>query len=140
MAAVPFVWRDAYDLHIEDMDVQHRRLAKMVESLAESVIHGRSRTERGRRLGQLLEFVKIHFSDEEQFMADHGYSGLKEHADEHERFAAELRDLQLRFDGGMAELDSAVLEHVAQWLDQHMAGPDRQYAEEILPRYRTESR
>jgi hemerythrin len=87
-----------------------------------------------------LEFVKIHFSDEEQFMADHGYSGLKEHADEHERFAAELRDLQLRFDGGMAELDSAVLEHVAQWLDQHMAGPDRQYAEEILPRYRTESR
>ena len=55
-------------MHVEDMDVQHRRLFSFINDLQRALEAGRPRKVLLGILDELVQFLYIHFADEEQFM------------------------------------------------------------------------
>ena len=129
MPSATFTWLEQYNVHVEDMDVQHQRLAGFVSDLQTALAaHAQPRTV-GSILNQLVQFVYIHFSDEEQFMERHGYPDLENHAEMHRQFYGKLLEVQKRLTEGDGELGESDTEAIVSWLKEHFTQVDRQYGD-----------
>lgn len=124
-----YLWRDGHSVHVEDMDVQHRRLIAFIDELQTALRSNRPRKVQSGILDRLVQFVYIHFADEEQFMEVNGFPGLLEHADIHRRFYLGLTELQQRFESGAGGLDDADMAAIFAWLEQHFVEADRKYGD-----------
>ena len=68
--------RELYKLHREDVDSQHDRIRSLIQDLVvRTEIPERSETERAFRA--LIQYLKLHFADEEQFMTACVKGGVK---------------------------------------------------------------
>ena len=124
-----YSWRDGHSVHVEDMDVQHRRLVSFVDELQTALQTKRPRRVQSGILDRLVRFVYIHFADEEQFMEANGFPGLSEHAVVHQQFYLRLTELQQHFESGTCELGVADVASVFSWLEEHFVDADRKYGE-----------
>jgi hemerythrin len=129
MPAASFTWLEHYNVHVEDMDVQHQRLAGFISDLRTALdAHAQPRTV-GTILDRLVQYVYIHFSDEEQFMERHGYPDLERHAELHRQFYGKLVELQQRVTEGNRQLGESDTETIFSWLAEHLTQVDRKYGE-----------
>lgn len=76
-------WCDEYNVNVEEIDTQHRKLLELVNDLHSSVEACVDKNDLKNLLIELLEFTKVHFSTEERFMKEYDYPELAEHHKEH---------------------------------------------------------
>lgn len=113
-------WTDALALGIPEIDAQHRELFARVDRLLGAALQG-SDAEVGPLLGYLREYAATHFAAEEELMAAARYPGLRLHRAEHDRFAAELEDLERAYRaGGAAAVSGRLGSALAEWLRDHV--------------------
>lgn len=122
---MPLQWTQALSVGIPEIDAQHQELFRQVDRLLEATLaddHGQV----GAMLTFLGEYVATHFSTEERFMRDVGYPGLDRHREEHERFAADLRELHRDFAeaGTLPGLVGRLNRQVGDWLRGHVCVTD----------------
>jgi hemerythrin-like metal-binding protein len=117
-------------LHVEDMDVQHRRVMQLVTELA-TLLEADQRQCRSvrRALAGLISFLEIHCSDEEEFMRRNGYpTGLLDvHQSAHREFIARLRIVYNRADPELMALVPGLVAWMRNWIDDHNYTEDRAY-------------
>ena len=77
-----FEWREEYDVGVEVIDQEHRRLFRIIDKLF------RFKAEEKDSQWTCQEGIKFfkghavkHFADEESYMASIGYEGLEQHRD-----------------------------------------------------------
>ena len=123
------------------MDVQHRRLFSFINDLQRALEAGRPRKVLLGILDELVQFLYIHFADEEQFMESNGYPELPEHADVHRKFHRQVSELQKRVRANGSGPDESDVASIARWLKDHLLVTDQKYGEyfalggqTILPR------
>lgn len=83
---VPFViaWRAGFSINIEQVDNEHQHLFTLVKALdLESV---------EKTIEELLDYVVVHFSNEQALMEKSGYPAFEQHLKLHEDFAAHVAD------------------------------------------------
>jgi hemerythrin-like metal-binding protein len=78
-------------------------------------------------LGELGQYTKVHFGDEETLLRLHGYSRLAEHLKLHESFRSKVADLEAQIKAGAVALSIATLDFLRDWLSKHILGTDMQY-------------
>jgi hemerythrin-like metal-binding protein len=122
-------WREEHSVHVEDMDVQHRRLVDFVDELRIALKRNRPRRSVSGILGNLVQFVYIHFADEEQFMRAHEFPGLADHAAVHQRIYLQLVEMQQLFESGQRELLETDATAIFEGLEEHFIQADRKYGE-----------
>jgi len=118
-------WRPEYELGIEAIDAQHRRLFASVDDLLAAIGAGEADAV-GPMLTFLRRYVLEHFADEQALMAAAGYPLADVHAAEHARFAADLFDAQARYSREPKNpwLAAKLGVGLADWLREHVLRSD----------------
>lgn len=128
-----FPWTDDLSVGVHRMDDQHKvllRLINRVADLSESGVGGASIRI---VLGQLVDYTKFHFQDEEKLMRDAGYPDVDVHAKVHEAFVAEVGRLVAAATASTESVDgSSLLPILKDWLVRHIQGTDKKYGKHIL--------
>lgn len=124
-------WDRSLETGDPEIDDQHRELFRRIDQLMAATRDRRARSEVGRLLTFLGDYVVSHFAAEEQLMAEFGYPESGPHRSEHARFVAEYSRL---FQDYRAEGPGPVFvikfgNRVTAWLCEHICRTDRRLVE-----------
>jgi len=121
-------WNHACSVSIRAMDDQHGILMDAINELRQALIRGCGREKISELLDQLIEFTRMHFSSEEQLMAQTGFPGLEEHRAEHHRMLAEILQAAHRLQYGEGLQLRPLLCGMHDGFLEHIESIDRQYS------------
>lgn len=121
-------WRPDFELGLNDIDTQHKRLVGLINSLHDSMAMGAPQEELADILRDLVQYTRIHFSYEENVMRARRYPLLAKHMREHEELAAQVTRFRADFCAGRIALSISLLNFLKTWLREHILQSDRAYA------------
>lgn len=122
-----FEWDDNISLGIPAIDSQHKLLFGWINSLNEAVIRGDEHEKIAETIFNLINYVTVHFTDEERLLLSFKYPELISHRKEHDQFVTRLQAIQTSFNNGNA-IGDEILEFLVEWLVCHIKGTDQDYS------------
>jgi hemerythrin len=123
-----FEWKPEYSVQIPKIDVQHQRLFALAAELHAAMAEGKGKTVLEQSLARLVDYTKVHFAAEEEFMGKYGYPEAAGHKAQHDQLTAQVLDLQKKFRAGDTGLTISLMMFLKNWLEHHIAGSDQQYS------------
>jgi hemerythrin len=135
---VALQWTSALSVGVPELDAQHKELFRRTDRLLDAMLH-QDRSEAGRLLAFLREYVVDHLAAEERVMSAAGYPDTAPHVEEHRRFAAALREVDQAFQrsGPTAALVLQLEQQVVGWLRDHVYFTDVALGRFLLARRAT---
>jgi hemerythrin len=126
-------WDKSLETGDPEIDEQHRELFRRIDQLLDATRDRRARTEVGRLLTFLGDYVVTHFKAEEQLMEAAAYPELEAHRGEHQRFVDEYARLfeDYRADGAGAVFVIKFGNRVTAWLCEHICRTDRRFVDHL---------
>lgn len=124
-----FEWSDEYSVSVNEIDLQHRKLVEMVNSLNEAMLARKGREAQKAAIDAMVDYSVSHFSVEENYMRRFGFEGLPAHKAEHEKFTIKALELKDRVNRAGFVLTLEIVDFLKQWLTGHIKGTDKQYKE-----------
>ncbi len=125
-------WDEAYTVHVQGMDDQHKRLLEIINDLHEALM-AEDRDDladaKEKAIKSLEVYLIEHFSKEEEYMLSIGYPGLDQHQKEHQNFLQRVEKHKdgLRSIDGL--LPTEVMKILVTWLHDHLLGEDQKYSQ-----------
>lgn len=122
-------WSELFEIGIPKIDAEHRHLTGIVNAFHDVVSAGEARGKVFAVLNLLTQYVEIHFRNEEALMEAGKYPGLLAHRREHERLTVQIFELAERYEAGAAQITTAVMDFLKNWLLDHILQEDRKIGE-----------
>ena len=124
------VWDASYDLGVEYVDKQHRRLVELINELYHACLGEKGALEEKFKeiMKELVEYVMIHFKDEEKIMESINYPGLAAHKQQHELFVKEVLAAVNAYKSGRQFVPNAFVRFLRDWLFNHILIDDKEWA------------
>ena len=135
MEKLPFLtWEPSYSYHVEVIDAQHRKLFDMVNHLIDVFEAPRDGDSSNLLpvLNELVEYVSVHFHQEEIIMADADYPDFLSHNWEHRKFTNEVLKFLKDYKEGRADLGLDILSFLVGWVRTHVTTSDVQFGEYLF--------
>ena len=119
-----FIWKEEYELRIEEIDKQHKELFR-IGNEAFKLLKDKLRVDKYneilRILTELKEYTIYHFQYEENYMLERKNKSFLSHKVEHMNFidkinSLDLSAIDLNQDGSILE----ILDFVYKWTDEHI--------------------
>lgn len=120
-------WTPKMSVGVAKIDKEHQGLFDIMNQLHEGMLAGKGREVIGGALGNLIQYTKVHFGDEEALLKQHQYPKYAEHLKLHETFRSKVAELDAQFKSGTAALSVSTLDFLRDWLSKHILGIDMQY-------------
>jgi len=120
-------WHDGYKVGIETIDNQHRHLFEIADTLYSVITSGVPPTKEAVKalLDQCADYVKLHFSHEEELMDATQYPSSSGHKKAHVTFTAAVKNVIKDFTEGK-DIDLVELyAFISDWLVEHIILVDR---------------
>ena len=111
------------------LNEQHDMLKGQMHSVVEALDQKEAAGVVAKRLGDLIRYVDLHFSMEEEVMASNDYPRLALHKSAHEAFRNKVRQLHESVDGSNTEIMEVLVRLLERWLENHEAGEDERLLE-----------
>ena len=122
---MPFIeWTPAYDLGIEELDRQHRRLVEIVNRLHDAMEQGCPRGAMQGAVYDLVSYTEIHFATEERLMRRLEYPGLESHRDKHQVLTRELDEYASALASERMGVSMEFMSFLREWLLNHVVHAD----------------
>ena len=118
------VWEERYNIQVEAIDAQHRRLVDLMNHLIDIQGQETSDDDIIDILGALTNYLGDHFETEEQMMIDHGYPEFESHREEHQAFVTQTAYFIATFRDSGASLKRDILLFLKDWLVDHIIKTD----------------
>ncbi len=127
---MPIPWSEEYLLGIEVVDKQHMEIFGIVHRFYEECLASAGEKSVADTLAFLKSYAEDHFRLEEGLMEEHNYPHLEKHKGLHVAFLERFGELVGEFNsvGPSQELADNTVDMVQDWLVDHIAQEDRQYA------------
>jgi len=122
-----FQWKPDYEIHFPKIDAQHRGLVGLINDLYDAKLSGETDQAIVQTLDRLLEYVDVHFRDEEAEMKIWSYPGLSEHSVQHDELESNVRELRSRIDLGREVATFELLNFLSEWFKVHIQESDKQF-------------
>ena len=125
-------WKPEYDVGIESIDRQHRKLVGMINNLQTAVDYSTGEEFERKALDDLVDYTRTHFKYEEGLMEQNGYPDFEAHRAEHERMIARVDEV---LEAYRQDQDNAMKKAAAflrAWLINHINGTDKQYSQFLI--------
>jgi hemerythrin len=123
-----FMWNESYSVQVELCDAQHKKLFAIINNLADAMRMGRGDDVVKATVGELLQYTRTHFQQEEALLRKADYPQLATHQDQHRRFIADIEALERETHGGKSANSIKVLNLLRDWLVNHIQKTDKQYS------------
>jgi hemerythrin len=121
-------WGDNLSLSVPQADREHAALIAQVNDFSDALDAGAARAQLEMRLTRLIEGFQKHFDSEEALMRSSAFSGLEPHAEEHRKLIGQMSGLRDDLGSGWVKLCGALGLFVRIWTEQHITGPDAEFA------------
>ncbi len=126
-------WSEKYETGVARFDAEHQNLIERFNSLYEAVFECETLEAEhlltAEVLQDLLDYIKTHFSGEEELMLEYQYPGYEEHKKEHQSFIEEVASLQRQHQGGELALSFPLFNFLKGWIEEHIMVVDKRYGE-----------
>jgi hemerythrin len=120
-------WNHACATGVKAMDDQHGVLMDTLNDLRLALVHGGGRDQVSVALNRLIELTRMHFSSEERLLEQHGFPGIAEHRDAHQRLLSQIEEAALHAQhNDEVHMRSLVL-FLRDWYMKHVEDIDHQY-------------
>lgn len=123
-------WSDDLAIDGSQIDFQHRQLIDAIADLEDALAAG-DRARVGEAVPFLRLYAQVHFSDEERVLEMIGWPGLPEHRRQHDGFRSRMAEFENVVGRGDLAGGTALLGFLAAWLQAHIRGSDRGFAEQV---------
>ncbi|MBA4406644.1 hypothetical protein C0389_05160 [bacterium] len=117
-------FRAEYKVYIRSMDYDHELVAKIVNSLHDSVVKA-DRALMRIEMNKLLEVLEGHFENEEMMMKENRFPSYFSHKLEHDRFYRQMLKTIERFDKDKESFGMNELHGLRRWFFNHIEINDR---------------
>ena len=124
-------WNESLETGDPQVDAQHRMLFEKIGELQAAIVAKASHDHVAKVLDQVISIASRHFEDEEALMASHGYPGLAEQRDLHQRFREDVGRMTAEFRSSDGTLPLQISVFLHEWLTRHMKIEDRKIVEFI---------
>ena len=120
-------WHDGYKVGIETIDNQHRHLFEIADTLYSVITSGEPPTKEAVKalLDQCADYVKLHFSHEEELMDATRYPSSSGHKKAHITFTAAVKNVIKDFSEGKDINLVELYAFISDWLVEHIILVDR---------------
>lgn len=125
-----YSWTDQFNVGIEAIDSQHRRIVDYINLLDDANTGRGSREEIGKLIDAVVDYTISHFAFEEGLLSDAGYPFLKVHHKVHVLFAKRIADLQAQFNSG-DDVTENLSSMLVTWLLNHIQHEDADFVETV---------
>jgi diguanylate cyclase (GGDEF)-like protein/hemerythrin-like metal-binding protein len=122
-------WTVAHSVGIDEVDRQHAKLAKLIDTLSAALKDSVDRARIGAELARLVSYTAFHFASEERLMTEFGIASLAAHRNAHSRLLRDIKSLDVADDLPSISL---VLRYLREWLLRHIDGFDRELGRELI--------
>jgi hemerythrin len=126
-------WSDEYRIGLSEIDQQHQGFFAAAHQLYDKILNCEGELVVEETVSFLRNYAEKHFRDEEALMSEYAYPQLAEHQRLHIQFFEQLDQLteDLKVFGPSQHLADRALEIAQDWLIDHIADVDVQYAAHI---------
>ena len=123
-----FAWKDEYNVGIESIDKQHRKLVRLINQLTTAADYSTGVEFEQEALAELVDYTKTHFSYEEGLMKDYGYPDYEPHKAQHEEMIKEVNAVLAEYEKNSDSAMQNAAIFLKEWLINHINGTDQQYS------------
>lgn len=109
-AAFVIDWREGFKVGIAQVDAEHRHLFTLVKALSIDNVQD--------TLGELLDYVVTHFSNEQALMETSGFPDFRQHLALHETFSQQVAEFLSSSD----EWSDARIQELRRFLNKWLVG------------------
>ena len=124
-------WNVSYEVGVPHVDKQHRQLVDLINSLYNACLGEKAELDETFTsvMKELVDYVMIHFKDEETIMEQINYPGLKEHKQKHELFVKEILKSVNAYNNGKQFVPNSFVRFLCDWLFNHILIDDKTWAQ-----------
>ncbi|MCL2138657.1 MAG: bacteriohemerythrin [Treponema sp.] len=129
MADELVTWNDSYLIGNEQIDAQHKELIKLINEFYSGVQMGgiMAKVFFIKMIQGALQYIKIHFSTEEEIMQKIEYPHYLEHKKLHENFIKKINQQVQAFEAEDQPDPANFVKFLMDWVLQHIAQMDKKY-------------
>jgi hemerythrin len=120
-------WNDSYSVKVNLCDTQHKKLFAIMNELADAMRVGKGQEIFSRMIGELMQYTRTHFQQEEALMRRANFPQLAAHQEMHRRFVADLEMLDRNTREGRTGNSVPLLNMLRDWLVNHIQKMDKAY-------------
>ena len=123
-------WDPSFDVGIEIVDKQHRHLVHLTNMLYNACLGEKNGLDEAFRgvMKELVDYVMIHFRDEERLMKGIKYPKFSEHKQRHESFVKEILTSVNAYTQGKQFVPNNFVRFLRDWLFDHILITDKAMA------------
>ncbi|MFW6042767.1 MAG: bacteriohemerythrin [Marinilabiliaceae bacterium] len=121
-------WTSEYKMNIPEIDKEHYSLFEKLNEFYHGLEDGSSKERLGQLIKGLLDYAKVHFSNEEKYMESIGFPDLDNNREEHEAFIKKASEFYDKYQSGKLILSLEVTNFIKEWISNHIKQEDKQYA------------
>ena len=125
-------WDNALSVHNDELDLQHKELIRLYNELHRSLTTDTPKeasSTKAKTLDAVVEYSSYHFRCEEEHMESISFPGLELHRKEHQELTRRIRQYHDDLKSGRIVLSNTIIKFLRNWILEHVAGADRQYAD-----------
>jgi hemerythrin len=123
------VWLQAYSVHVEEIDREHRVLFSIVNRIADLYESGSNDV--FPVLQDLVQYAMNHFHSEHTVMLKSSYPAFVKHSKEHNLFIEKAQTFLRDYETKDKQLVYNMLQYFRNWLFQHTTNIDMKYGEHL---------
>jgi hemerythrin len=127
-----FQWDACFVTGLEMVDEQHHKLVDVINRFGNALMlqGGAVKYEVDTLFGELADYTKYHFREEEEMMHRVGLDGrhIVHHRGEHEQFLKDVTYMHASLDSDNRDSGSTLLTFLTNWLAYHILGTDHHMA------------
>lgn len=126
-------WNETFSTNIQRFDDDHKNLLLLLKNVYHQVFECKDLEEEReltqKTLLELAEYVKYHFSAEEELMLQHDYPHYLEHKREHAYYIAEVTKFLDQHKKGAVALSFPTFMFLKEWITKHILIRDKEYGQ-----------
>ncbi|MFW5837656.1 MAG: bacteriohemerythrin [Desulfovibrionaceae bacterium] len=121
-------WDGSQALGVDIIDKQHKHLYEVINSL-HNKLHAphADKSSLVTTVDSMRQYVRFHFTTEEELLKRYGWPNLEEHKQLHREFALKADELLIKAETDLNRALREALVFLVGWLVNHIEGQDQMY-------------
>lgn len=127
-------WRDTYSIGVEAMDLQHKTIIELINTLYNEIRNEESEQSNDKILEEMANYAEKHFKEEETLLETSKYPDLDNHKAIHQQYRDSLKSLVEKSKNSDDTAMKDVYTFLRQWWTQHIMTEDQEYGKFLKPK------
>lgn len=126
-------WKAIYSVGHDRIDEQHKQLFDIGNRFSEAYEKRMGRDTLESIFGELINYTRFHFDEEERIMRAANYPGFDEHKANHQKLVDLVGWYADTLKRGEQDIEMCAMEFIKTWLNGHILGMDNKYVPHLRP-------